>query len=68
MVEIDDIKEKFQITLREGLSIVKNYQNASEISEKMFTLYLEMEYLLAIWEERRILLEIVKDYLTSPHR
>jgi hypothetical protein len=48
-----------------GLSLVRNNRDASEVSEKLVTLYEEMEYLLIIWEERRILLEIVKDFLLS---
>jgi hypothetical protein len=64
-VQIDGRKDSFFVMLGVGLSLVKNNRDASEVSEKLVTLYEEMENLLILWEEHRILLEIVNDFLLS---
>jgi hypothetical protein len=59
-------KDGFFRLLRDGQNLLKNNcRNASEITEKLTTLYEEMETLLVRWEERRIWLEIANDYLLN---
>jgi hypothetical protein len=59
---IDTRKDTFRLVLRTGIS---HAEHSLEVGEKICKLYEEMESLLTFWEERRIWLETVKDYLLN---